>query len=213
MSIKALPDSERPRERLIENKNISLVEILAILISTGYKEKSALDLARIIISRFGFYSLKYLNYNDLIKIRGINKAKASRILAAIKLAKIINKEFSKPLIIRSPSNVFKFINKLNPINEKIFLFSVDNRNRLLVYEAFPNNNNIIRQILGFVIKNDVFNLIIAHNHTSGICRPSKQDIRFTKRIKGLLWDMNTVLVDHIIVTKKRYFSFRLNKML
>jgi len=216
---------DRPREKLIIKgaAGLSDAELLGILISSGTKEKSAVDLGRELLGSVGnnLNSLGKLSVNDLKKIHGIGAAKAVTIIAALELGrrrklaealhsqKINNSkdiaEIFQPLLGDLPHEEFwiLFLNKSNKVISKMKLSQ----------GGVSGTVTDVRIIMKKAIEHLASGIIVCHNHPSGNINPSESDIQITNKIKesGNLLDIQ--LYDHLIISDKDYYSFADNGIL
>jgi len=216
---------DRPREKLIIKGAASLsdAELLGILISSGTKEKSAVDLGRELLSSVGnnLNSLGKLSVNDLQKIHGIGSARAVTIIAALelgrrrKLAEALNSqninsskdiaEIFQPLLGDLPHEEFwiLFLNRSNRIISKMKLSQ----------GGVSGTVTDVRIIMKKALEHLASGIIVCHNHPSGNLNPSEADIQITNKIKesGKLLDIQ--LHDHLIISDKDYYSFADNGLL
>jgi DNA repair protein RadC len=221
-TIREMPKVERPREKLIEKgvENLKDEELLAILLRTGTKEKSALDLAKQILRKFSKKKFQKLNYEDLIKIKGIDEAKATTILAAIELTKRILKigEETLPKIESVKDVVAQFSYLREKQREHLTALYLNARNEVvfkkhLFVGTLDANICHPREIFKYAIENNAASVILVHNHPSGDPEPSKADLEITKRIQEAGKIMGIDLLDHIIITKNKIFSFKEKKLM
>jgi DNA repair protein RadC len=215
--IREMPKVERPREKLIEKgpENLKDEELLAILLRTGTREKSALDLAKQILRKFSKKKFQKLNYEDLIKIKGIDEAKATTILAAIELTKRILKigEETLPKIESVKDVVAQFSYLREKQREHLTALYLNARNEVvfkkhLFVGTLDSNICHPREIFKYAIENNAASVILVHNHPSGDPTPSKADLEITKRIQEAGKIMGIDLLDHIIISKNKIFSFK-----
>ena len=215
--IREMPKVERPREKLIEKgvENLKDEELLAILLRTGTKEKSALDLAKQILRKFSKKKFQKLKFQDLIKIKVINKAKACTILSAIEFTKRILKlgEETLPKIesVKDVLAQFSYLREkqrehlgalyLNARNEVVF-------KKHLFVGTLDANICHPREIFKYAVERNAASLILIHNHPSGDPTPSKADFEITKRIKEAGKIMGIEVLDHVIISKNKIFSFK-----
>lgn len=190
-TIKDLPEDQRPREKLLKYgaDKLSDAELLAILVRTGQKGKSAIERARQILNKYSKKRLLKLNYNDLVKIKGIGPAKACTILAAQELVKraleVGKKTLPKIKSIRDVIAQFSYLRDktrehlaalyLNARNEMIF-------KKHLFVGTLDANIGHPREIYEHVLTDHASSVILVHNHPSGDAEPSKVDLEITKRI-------------------------------
>ncbi len=219
MKIKEISKENRPRERLKNKgvKSLSDIELLALIIQVGTKKENVIQLSTRIISKYGLKKLSEMSYQELKQIKGIGKAKASKLVS---IFEIINRLEMKEIDLNkvklnSSERVYKMLkNELRSLKqEKVFLITLDTQNKLInkriVFKGSLNESVIHpREIYNNAIKDNSCSIIIAHNHPSGSLRPSQNDIEITKRIKEVGKIIGIELLDHLIVTEKSYFSFR-----
>jgi len=221
-TIREMPKVERPREKLIEKgpENLKDEELLAILLRTGTKEKNVLELAKEVLRKFSKKKILRLKYEDLIKIKGIDSAKAGTILAAVELVKRALKigEETLPKIesIRDVVSQFSYLREkerehlaalyLNARNEVIF-------KKHLFVGTLDANICHPREIFKYAIEKNSASVILVHNHPSGDPEPSKADLEITKRILEAGKIMGIDVLDHIIISKTKIFSFKEKKLI
>jgi len=218
MKIKDLPKIDRPREKLIHYgpKKLTNSELLAIILGSGKKNENAIDLARKILRKINFY--QEINFKDLIKISGIGKTKACQILAALEFFKRFMKNRSS-LIVIHPKDIFKQLYDIKDNKKEYFVaFYLDSRNLIIKKEIISIgtlNASLVhpREIFEPAIKNLSAQIIIAHNHPSGDCQPSEDDILLTKKLIEVGNILDIKIIDHIVVTNNNYFSFRENRLI
>ncbi len=217
-----LPMSERPYEKLLlyGEEMLSNSELLAIIIKTGTKEKTALDLARQVISlgsdenhndlRF----LQEIPVNELMKINGIGKVKAIELKATGEIAKRMTKPINlEKICIRTKSDVANlFMQELRyEKKEKLKLILLNNKNivQKIIDIASGKDNTLIfdiKQILSEPIKLQIPKIVLVHNHPSGSSAPSKEDIEATHRVRESCELMGIQLLDHIVIGDGEYHS-------
>ena len=221
--IKDLPKVERPRERLISKgpENLKDEELLAILLRTGREGKNVLDLAKQILSKYSKKRILKLNYEDLIKIKGINSAKACTILAAIELVKRALKiqDETLPIIHSTKDVVAQAVYLRDKTREHLMTIYLNARNEMVwkKQSTFIGtlNASIVhpREIFAEALRQNAASIILVHNHPSGDPEPSEDDLEITKRIIEAGKIMGIDVLDHIIITKTKTFSFKENKLL
>lgn len=217
--IKELPNKERPRERFLKYgaSSIQTFELIAIILRTGSKDESVLELAKRITYQYN--SLKELSdtsVKELKKIKGIGDSKAIELLAAFELGKRVNEEsFNTLNKLHSPEKTYQYLkNELEMKTQEHFLaLYLNTKGELLKKETLfigSLNSSLIhpREIFKHAVLNSAAAIIICHNHPSGDPTPSKQDIDITKLIHKNSIMMDIELLDHIIIGKDKYFSFK-----
>lgn len=218
VKIKKIPINDRPRERLINygSNSLSNEELLSILLNSGTKNISVKNLASIILSKTNnLKDLEKLSYHDLISIKGVGSAKASIILSFLELSKRIKMEDNKIINIKlnEPSKVFNYFKyRVNKYQEEFYCIYLDAKKKVinskLLFIGTVNHSMVHpRDIFKEAYSLNAAFIICVHNHPSGDVNPSLDDINVTKRIFEIGNLMGIKLVDHIIVSKKKYYSF------
>lgn len=219
VKIKEIPVNDRPRERLINSgsNTLSNEELLAIILDTGTKDKSAKDLAISVLSKINHISeLKDINYQNLISIKGIGISKATKILSLIELSKRINVKLETLNNIKANNSkvIYEYFKDklMDEKQEYFYCLYLNNKKRIiknkLLYIGTINQTLIHpRDIFKEAYLLSASAIICIHNHPSGNTAPSKEDIIMTKNLKevGLIMGIN--VVDHIIIGKNSYYSF------
>lgn len=216
---------DRPREKLIEKGTSSLsdAELLAILINSGTKDKSAVDLGRELLSQVNnnLNSLGKLSIPDLKKIRGIGTARAVTIAASLELGrrrKLAGEE--EVAQIRSSKEVADIFQPLlsDLIHEEFWILFLNRSNKVinrmkLSQGGISGTVTDVRIIMKRAIECLASGIIICHNHPSGNLNPSESDSKITQKIKdaGILMDIQ--LLDHLIISEKNYYSFADNGLI
>lgn len=217
--IKDLPSEDRPREKLMKNgaHYLTEVELLAILIRNGTKEKSALDLAKDIIKQFSnLANLAKADAYTLAKIKGIGLVKAVSIVASLELGKrIMAAEGLALTSINSPIDIAKILSPLLRYEnkEQFYVLLLNIKNKLIGLEKISEgtlNATIAepREVFARAITRNAAALIIAHNHPSGDSSPSQEDRSTTTRMCTAGEILGIKVLDHIIVGNGNYYSFK-----
>lgn len=220
--MKALPMSERPYEKLLTygEESLSNSELLAIIIKTGTKNKTALDLARQVMnlaSNENINDLRFLqeiSINELMKINGIGKVKAIELKALGEITKRMSKPINlKKVCLKTKADVANLLMQEMRYekNEILKLILLNNKNvvQKIVNIATGKDNTLvfdIKQILSEPVKLQIPKIILVHNHPSGNSMPSNEDIEATKRIRQCCELMGIQLLDHIIIGDGEYSS-------
>jgi len=222
MNLKSLPKIERPREKLIAKgpQNLKDEELLAILLRTGREGKNVLDLAKQILKKYSKKRILKMNYEDLIKIKGINSAKACTILAAQELVKRSLKIGEETLpVIRSTKDVIaQAVYLRDRSREHLMTIYLNARNEMIYKKPMfigTLNANLVhpREIFQEALKQNAASVILVHNHPSGDAEPSEADLEITKRIQEAGKIMGIDVLDHVIISKNKTFSFKENKLI
>ena len=211
--IKDLPDFSRPREKLKEKgaKALSDAELLAIILGSGNKSQDVLSLAskvsKLLAENHGQVSLEMLS-----RMEGIGLAKASQILAGFELArryivkdatKIVGAKDVLPLLsdVISKQQEYFICISLNGANEVI-------EKRTVTVGLLDKSQVHPREVFADVISDRAASVILAHNHPSGELKPSNSDLKIHEQLTEAAKILGIRILDHIIVSKKGYFSFQ-----
>lgn len=219
LMIKEIPNKERPRERFVKYPidTIQTFELLAIILRTGSKNESVIELSKKLL--YSFDSLKALGNSsiaDLKKLKGIGDSKAIELLSAIELGKrVYTESFISNIKLHSPENIYNFMRDSLEMKEQEYLIGLylNTKGELIKKEVLfigSLNSSLIhpREVFKHAVLNSSASIIICHNHPSGDPSPSSQDIRVTKIIHKNSLMMDIELIDHIIIGKDKYFSFK-----
>jgi DNA repair protein RadC len=210
MPIRDWPIDDRPREKLIERGAAALsdAELLAILLRTGLRGRSALDLAREVLGRFG--SLRQILAADRAQFcatAGLGMARYAELQAAAELSR---RQLSETLragpLLASPRATREFLSaRLRDLEHEVFCcLYIDKRHRLIHFEevfrgTIDGASVHPREIVKLALKRNAAAVIVAHNHPSGIAEPSQADELITQRVKEALALVDIRLLDHVIV--------------
>jgi len=217
MKIKDLPKIERPREKLVAKgaENLKDSELLAILLRTGRAGKNVIEIASQILAKNSKKRLLQMNYQDLLKISGIDSAKAVTLLAAFELSKRVLEvnDTSSPTISNAKDAVAQLTDLRDLKKEHFVVLYLNARNQLVHKETVSIgtlNANLVhpREVFEPAIKHSAANIIVAHNHPSGDSKPSEDDLEITKRLTEAGKIMGIEIADHIIVAKNSHLSFK-----
>lgn len=232
--IKDMPLEDRPEEKmLMYGPNIlSNAELIALIIRTGSKSKTSVELAQEILNRFmfkdedgnihnGLNALKNIALSDLISINGIGKSKACMILAAITLAKRMSQEsLFKKTKVNSPEKMAKFImDDMSSLKIEEFRVAILNTKKELesirTISLGTVDKTIVhpREIFKVAIEYSAHTIIALHNHPSGDITPSREDKILTNRLVEAGKIIGIEVVDHIIIGGNNYYSFLENGIL
>jgi DNA repair protein RadC len=217
-SIKNWAEDERPREKMLQKGTTSLsdAELLAILISSGTKEKSALDLGREVLAMAdnNLQVLGRLSLAELKKTKGIGEARAITIAAALELGRRrqLSAGMERPIITGSDTAAEIVIPLLQDLNHEAFcVLYLNQANKVLRHEIVSQGGMTgviadIRVILKNALLQNANQLVIAHNHPSGNKQPSGADKELTRKLKESAALMDIRLLDHLIVAGNDYLS-------
>ncbi len=216
MSLLKLPPQERPRERLMSLgiDALSLTELVAILLTTGTKEKSVLELSQEIVAKFG-EKLLGASIEELMEIKGIGRAKAIQLKAAFGIAlKLTQKTFSPSLPIRAKEAYELVKNDLaHQKHEILMVILKDVKQRLIGCEkvSIGTLSEVLvhpREIFFPAVRHKASSLILAHNHPSGDPTPSGADLELTQHLLRSSKVMGIGFDDHLIIGSNSFVSLR-----
>ena len=216
--IKNWPKDERPREKLIRNgeHTLSNTELLAILLRTGVKGESAIDLARKIIQKFKtFRNMSHTDLRDWKEFKGLGQAKIAQIKAALEIGRrfreVEAREGKKG--IKSAKDVADLMMlRLRDLKSEVFkVLLLDGQNKVKNEIDIPGSvsqaNPIVREIMSKALQNFAASIVCVHNHPSGDPQPSQEDKTFTQELTQSCKVLQIKLLDHIIIGDNKYFSF------
>ncbi|MGC8913869.1 MAG: RadC family protein [Thermoplasmata archaeon] len=211
VKIKDLPPAERPRERLLMygTHNLSNIELLAILVRTGNKYESVLDISKRILANTNLLELSKLSAQEISQRFGIGLTAACMLAATFELAKRISDESNYiPEQIQSARDAATIARRyiVEEAKENFITIFLNGKNRVIKAETTTigiSNMSIVepREIFSKALLLRATGIIIAHNHPSGETEPSEEDIKLTRKIKEGCVLLDISLVDHIILGK------------
>jgi len=219
LTIKSWASEDRPREKLLAQgkSSLSSAELIAILIGSGNREETAVELSKRILKSVdqNLNQLSRLSVEQLVKFKGIGLAKAITILTALELGK--RRQFEpvqKIQKINSSEDVHRLMNGifLHKEHEEFWVIYLNNSNKVLSKEMCSKGGITstivdVRLLYKRALELSAVGLIVCHNHPSGNVKPSVSDKELTKKIKIAGESLDIRLLDHLIITEKSYFSF------
>lgn len=218
LAIKDMPESMRPRERLIAGGEHSLsdTELLAIIIGNGTAQVSALDLAQHILAQHG--SLRYLkeaSLEELMEHRGIGPAKAVNIKAAIEIGRRISLDIRNKMSIKSPEDVKNMVMEdMRYLDREYFrVLYLDRKGGVLSMEnvSIGGLHSALvhpREVFKPAIKKSAASVILVHNHPSGDPSPSREDLELTTNLIKAGKFLGIEVLDHIVIGESNYCTMR-----
>ncbi len=219
ITVKEMPEEERPRERLarVGPQALSSAELLAIILRTGVKGENVVAMAsRLLAQHGGLGGLSRVELAQLAQEHGLGPAKASQLLAALELGRRLMAESPEERYqIRAPQDAANLLIPLigHQEQEHFVVLYLDTRNRVLDREVLYKgslNTSLVRvaEVFRGAIRRNCAGIIVAHNHPSGDPSPSPEDIALTRRLveAGKLVEVD--LLDHVIVGHNRHVSLR-----
>lgn len=213
-----LQEEERPREKLQRHGAGALtdVELLALLLGSGTTERSVLDLARALLAQANndLSLLANFTLGELKREKGIGDAKAIILHAAFELGKRRTEKVRQERIyFRTVEDIFKFASPLleGLPHEEAWVFFISRANALIAHHRHSQgiSHAVLideRQIVREALELRADGVAIVHNHPSGVCAPSSNDMEITRRVKAALGLFQMRLLDHIIIAGEHYFS-------
>lgn len=213
------PEEDRPREKLLKNgeHTLSNSELLAILLRSGVKGQSAIDLARKILEKFKtFRNLSHTDWAQWNEFKGLGIAKIAQIKAAIEIGRRFREDEVKenqPKIESSKDIAEILMPRMRDLKKEVFkIVLLNSQNKIIdifdTAEGTVNKANpIIREIFQKALQNYASSLICVHNHPSGKTDPSREDRDFTKELYQAGNIMQVKVLDHVIIGDNEYYSF------
>ena len=218
-SIKNWSQDDQPREKLLYKGKAALsdAELVAILIGSGNRQESAVDLCKRILANTNnnLSALGKLSIKQFMEYKGIGEAKAISIIAALELGRRRRgEEALEKNKITSSSSVFEL---MQPVigelqHEEFWIIYVNNSNKVIQKNQLSKGGITgtlvdVRLVLKNALEVGATGLILAHNHPSGTLKPSEADKQITQKLKAAAQSLDIKVLDHLIITEKAYFSF------
>ncbi len=225
LPIKYWSKDDKPREKLAQKGKTTLsdAELLAILIGTGVKNESAVSLSRKILASVShnLRDLGKLSVTQLKEFKGIGEAKAITIVAALEMGRRRREERAREIVkITGSNDVFTVLHShIGELpHEEFWIIYLNNSNNIMDIVQLSKGGITgtivdIRLVLKKALELGAIALILAHNHPSGTLKPSASDKKMTKRIQSAAEALDIKVLDHLIITRKDYFSFADNQLL
>ena len=223
MKLKNYPLEERPREKAFHHgiESLNNIELLALVLRTGNKQESAIELAQRVINEIGgFRYLHDINYYQLIQIKGIKQAKAIEVLAIIEIAKRLDKQPVAMSAIKEPRDGYELLKNqlMFEQQEKVIVLCLNSRLEVIKEKTvFIGGNNISiisgRELFKEALICGSNRVMVVHNHPSGNTEPSIEDIEATERLYSMAKELDIDVVDHLIIGRSRFYSFASNNII
>ncbi len=219
ISIKSWAEEDRPREKLSGQGRRSLTdaELIAILIGSGSRTESAVELSKRILHHYGndLNNLGKASIAELSKFKGIGEAKAISIIAALEIGRRRNEtEVKAPDIITCSKDTYNLMRRhLMDLNhEEFWIVLLAQSSRVIAKELISKGgiNGTVADpkiIFGMALQHSATSIIMVHNHPSGNLKASQQDIDLTKKITNAGRMLDIQVLDHLIITNNGYYSF------
>ena len=216
--IKEIPQDERPRERLLcyGVEQLSNEELLAILLKTGTRDMSAKVLASYLLKEIGNISeLQHTSYQVLAQMKGIGRAKACTLLAAVELGKRVLQK--KSILYQKFTDAYQvasyYQDKIGHFKQEYFICIYLDVSKKLIHEKVlfigTLNRSLVhpREVFKEAYQVSASSIICIHNHPSGEVLPSKEDVLFTSQLVKVGKMLGIEVIDHIIIGEDKYYSF------
>jgi len=217
-TIHDLPKDERPRERLVKfgEQALSAQELLQLILGRGVAGESVAITAQKLLAQFGsLQKLAEASIEELSSIKGIGLAKAAQIKATFEISRRLSTQVPtyKSKELTDPEKVYRLIKgKLKDYHkEHFYIIALNSRNYSIAEVSVGSLNTSVvhpREVFAEAIKNKAASVIFAHNHPSGDPEPSEDDLLLTKKLVESGKILGIEVIDHIIVAKDNFFSFK-----
>jgi DNA repair protein RadC len=219
LMIRDFPEDERPRERFKKHgpQSLSNHELIAILLRTGTKEESVLQVSNRLLTQFeGLRLLKGATLEEITEIKGIGQTKAIQILAAVELGRrVSNLAFNERYVIRSPEDGANYMmNDMRFLSQEHFVcLYLNTKNQVIHKQTIfigSLNASIVhpREVFREALKRSAASIIALHNHPSGDPAPSREDVEVTKRLSECGKIIGVDLLDHLIIGDNKFVSLK-----
>ncbi len=222
--ISELPFELRPREKIrrFGPEILTTSELLAIVIGSGRPGLNAITLSKKLIEKMGgLKGLAQASLEEIENFKGLGPAKAAKIVASLELAKrLYSPALEEKIVIQSPADVNRFFYSemcfLDKEHFKVIILNVKNVVIKVVDIAIGSLSGALvhpRELFKVVIRSNGCHIIIAHNHPSGDPSPSDEDLNLTRRLKEGALLLGIKLLDHVIIGREGFFSFKENGLI
>ena len=224
VKLQDLPEEERPREKLLTRGvgSLSNGELLAILLHSGTREKSALDLANEILAHMKDFDIGtlLLNPNLLGEVKGVGPAKLATVMAAIEIGlRLAQKPSTDRVVIRTPAQAANYAMPILRYKSKehFHIMLLDTKKQLIAFPLISVgtlNASIVhpREVFRTALEYAASTIILCHNHPSGDATPSEEDINITNRLIEAGRILSVEVIDHIIIGDNKYTSLKSENM-
>jgi DNA repair protein RadC len=214
-------ESERPRERLFElgPGALSDADLVALVFGSGSGGESVLDVAARVTRSIHLRRLHQTALEDLLAVKGMGPARAAQLLAAAEIGRRLWPDADPIPLVRGPETIFELTSDIRRSNREHFLgFYLNSRNQVLRREIISIgslNASIVhpREVFIPALAVSAASLILAHNHPSGDPSPSEEDLAITRRIAESGRLLGIELLDHVVVAREAYTSFKERRLL
>ncbi len=218
MVLKDIPADARPREKLLAQGPGALAdaELIALLLRTGFKGRSVLQLAQSLLDEFGgLTGLLHAGPNDLKRIKGLGPAKRAEMAAVIELARrSLTQQLADRPVFDAPGKVKDYLRlQLAARDHEVFaVLFLDAQHRLLQFDemfrgTLTQTSVYPREVVKRALELNAAAVILAHNHPSGVAQPSRADEFLTQSLKSALQLVDVRVLDHLVVGQSEVVSF------
>lgn len=217
--------TDRPREKMLLHgkETLTNAELLAILLGSGSKNYSVIQVAQEILAHneYNLHQLGKMNIQELQKFKGIGQIKAISLVAALELGKRRHqsKSLDRPKITTSKDAYKLLLYNLEDLRTESFRILLLNRCNRVIKTVFISSGGIAgtvvdpKVVFKSAIDHEASSIILSHNHPSGNLKPSPEDIKLTRKMKLSGELLSISILDHIIISERGYFSFADESML
>lgn len=215
LRIKDLPEEEKPREKLIKYgpSVLSAPELMAVVLNVGTKKEEIMAMTSRILKEYGEKSIiNQTNPKTLEKELKIPIVKACQIIASFELGRRFFEKTKNGKVIRTPKQAYEYLKDMHGLpKEHLRGIYLNSRSRLIHDEVISIGSltsNIVhpREVFKPAVEHSAVAIILAHNHPSGICKPTQSDIDITNQLVETGKILGIDLLDHIIITKNKFVS-------
>ncbi len=224
MAITDWPEGERPREKLLKNGAVSLsdAELIAIFLRVGVTGKSAVDLARDLLTQFGSLNgIFSANLADISAVHGMGESKFCQLQAIFEMSRrALSEEIIQADILNSPAKVSDYLKlKLARLKQEVFVvLFVDAQHRMIADEVLftgtlMQTSVYPREVIKRSLQHNAASVIFAHNHPSGVAQPSEADKEITNRLIKALHLVDINVLDHFVIAGNESYSFMENGLI
>ena len=221
VKIEDLQDSDKPRERMaaVGVQALSNAELLAVLLNSGTRDLSAIDLGSKLLNDFGgFKGLHRADLSSLMEVKGVGLAKAARIKAAVEVGHRLSKERDdEPVLIKTPEDIYEVVGfEMKSLSqEELWLLMLNSRNSFLgkvkLYKGSQDATTVrVGEIFKEAVRKNVYAIALVHNHPSGNPAESPEDVNMTRAVIEASKILDIRLLDHLIVAGDIFTSIRRN---
>jgi DNA repair protein RadC len=221
ITIRDIEETDRPRERLLELGPgvLSDADLIAVLFGSGSAGESVTEVAARVARSVNLRRIRNVSVEELVGIKGMGPARAAQLLAAAEIGRRLWPDGDQIPLIRGPESVYELTHDIRHSNREHFIgFYLNSRNQVLRREIISIgslNASIVhpREVFVPAIAVSAASLILAHNHPSGDPTPSEEDLAITRRIHEAGRLLGIELLDHVIVAREAYASFKERRLI